>query len=350
MTHKKSNKVNIAKEKENQFSKDSDSDEKSLKTNLSKNKKDFSTIARNILPVVIGVTVVAVLVFVVLAPKIYKTDSSYNDSSSVDHKTVNKSSEELIIEDLLGVESDLSGVADLTTDKVSVKGIHKSYSGEKDCRGEISEVSKKTFSDSRNNFNVIEHEISLKAGIKNNDWKKYTIQSDGLLLKDSYDGKKKKSGKDIWDEINTTSSHYSKYIKYGVLDIQCSVDFQYNYPNNEKGYIKELDEEDDNLLYNIFEIWYFRWGAYANGVLTTDSDTFIVLVGKDSELNNDTSVNALSDSYNDKNPYPGLAEDISPISEIHIFNFNFGLDEETKEFINKWSYAVDKNLKSTTNN
>lgn len=334
-THKKFNKISTTKEEESHISKGDDNDEKSLEVNPSKNKKDSSIIARNILLATIGVAVVAVLVFVLLAPSLYKAD----DNGSVNYEAIRKSSEELVIEDFLGVESDLGEVADLATDKVSIKGVKESY-----CKGGIAEESKKTFFDSKNNFNVVEHEVSLRAGVKDDDWKKYTIQSDGLLIKDT-NGQKKKSGKNPWDELKTTSSHYSKYIKYGVLDIQCSVEFQYDYPSDEKGYLKEADTEDDNLIYELFGTWSFRWGVYANGNLTTDSDTFILAIGRDSELNNDTSVNALSDSYNDENPYPNLTENISPISEIHIFNFNFSIDEATKDFVNKWSYAVDKNLK-----
>ncbi|MBR3353269.1 hypothetical protein IKG49_01610 [Candidatus Saccharibacteria bacterium] len=294
------------------------------------------------------IAIIAVVVFIIIAPSAYKSELSEQGSGRLNVQT--KSDRELIIEDLLGIESTLEETSNLDSEKVVLEGIYnKTSTPEENCKGKIIEESKNTFFDNKNNFSVVEHKISVNAGIRDKEFDKYSIGSDGVLYTTSVDNKKYKAmgGLGIVQKFDSNSSHYNKYIDYGILGITCKVSIVGNYSDVEKGYTKELDTEDENFGRYLLGTD-IMWGVYADGNLTTNSDTYIVIVGKDSELNdaeNDVSENALSNSHTSANPYPNLKEDISPITEIHIFNFDFTIDEKTKEFVNKWSYAVNKNLK-----
>lgn len=330
--------------------KSNDKLEKLKKTTSDMKAKSHFDIKKIWLFSIIIIAFIAVTIFVILTPSLYKTELSAQNTGG--YITPSKSEEKLIIEDLLGVESDLEEISNLAKDKVSFQGIFNKLGSEEDnCKGNVYEDSKRTFFDSKNNFNVIEHEIFVEAGIKNKELVDYIIGDDGILYQKSTYGEKKykaMGGIGIGTGFDSKSSHYNKYIDYGILGIMCTVSIESDYSDGEKGYSKELDEEDNNFEHLVGTA--IMWGVYADGSLTTNSDTYIVIIGRDYTLNdkeNDSTKNALSDSDIDKNPYPNLKENISPISEIHIFNFNFSLNEETREFVNKWSYAVNKNSKTT---
>ncbi|MBQ8992011.1 hypothetical protein IJ090_01070 [Candidatus Saccharibacteria bacterium] len=303
------------------------------------------TLNKKVIPAVFAVAVI-LLIGCLCIPSTSRTGHNTNSAYNSD-KVVDKSDEELVIEDLLGVSSSLEETSNLASEKATLRGIYdKLGTAEENCKGEVVEKSKKTFFDSKNNFTVVEHEISVTAGILDKELDKYTIGKDGILYRTS-DNKKYKAmgGLGITQAFSSSSKHYNKYIDYGILGVTCTVSIVANYSDEEKGYTKELDPEDENFG-TYFLGTDIMWGVYADGSLTTDSDTYIVMVGRNPELNdaeNDVSENALSDSHTDTNLYPNLKENISPISEIHIFNFDFSINEETKEFVNKWSYAVSKN-------
>ena len=108
---------------------------------------------------------------------------------------------------------------------------------------------------------------------------------------------------------------------------------------NEKYSYQELEEKEDNFM--AIQTLSAMWGVYADGVLTTDSETLIVVVG---EPMTDEEIESRQAQWNkeaDSKPYVRIT--LKNISEVYILNFDFKLDEETQNFVNKWGATVKKN-------
>ena len=83
------------------------------------------------------------------------------------------------------------------------------------------------------------------------------------------------------------------------------------------------------------------WGVYADGILTTDSETLVLVIG---EPMTDEEIEDRQAKWNkgiEAKPYVRIT--LKNISEIYILNFDFKLNEDTKNFVNKWGAAVKKN-------
>lgn len=297
-------------------------------TNGSDEKK---TLIKDVLSALPLISLVVLLV-IMLTSGFAASKYEYSNRATVTNNTSEKAPEENkkireeeLIWDVLGLDSALENVGDLADEKLVFPESENLTVG-----------SKITRRDDKNNFYVITEDITLKSGIKEDEWGKYVINDDGVLYKDR---KKSEGGIGIASVFNKEAKNSSWYSSYGILYLMQNLDIISNLGINEKYSYQELEEKEDNFM--AIQTLSAMWGVYADGVLTTDSETLIVVVG---EPMTDEEIESRQAQWNkeaDSKPYVRIT--LKNISEVYILNFDFKLDEETQNFVNKWGATVKKN-------